>query len=207
MDIFEQYPQGRSEQCNGTLSVHSVSYNFTYKRKWGKKLKILSFYPTKTNKLVLEFEDGTYRLFNIRNILSNPNKKIEDLQYNCESFLTVSLDPVTGTVSWENGIEFNAQMLFEQSVNLENLTNIREFTRTKQNTTVTEAIILLKDTIIICKELIDTYKSLLEEDNADEEERKEAEKVINKLEQEISSYLQAVSILEAKQRIEDEKTK
>jgi hypothetical protein len=154
--------------------------------------------------MILEFEDGSYRLFDIRNILTDLKGLIEELHYNQELFLTATLDSVSGIIRWDNGVEFDPQMLFVKSINLENLTNIREFTRTKNDTPVTEAIILLKDGILVCKELIDNYEYLLEDDFADNDEKNDAVKEVYKLKKELLSYQQGVLILEEKQKkIED----
>ncbi|WP_153125978.1 DUF2442 domain-containing protein [Peribacillus tepidiphilus] len=162
-------------------------------------MRVTSVYPTKTFKLVLEFNHGEYRLFDIRKIPTDPKGLVADIQHDRELFLTAEIDSIAGTVRWENGVDFDPQMLYEQSVSLDRLTDIHDYIQIKENTPVTKGIRLLKQHIVAFRELIENYEYYLKQ-NISEEEREETIKEIKELKSKILSYQQSVLVLEGYQK-------
>ncbi|WP_312099393.1 hypothetical protein [Niallia sp.] len=150
--------------------------------------------------MILEFDNGAYRLFDIRNIPSQPKSLIADIQSDRHLFLSAALDSVAATVRWANNVDFDFQKLYEESVDLEDLTNIRDYTKTILDTPVTEAVIQLKESVRANIDLIDNYKYFLKHDTGDEEEKEDVKKSISKLKNEMPSYQRAIEILEAHQK-------
>ncbi|MRG86350.1 DUF2442 domain-containing protein [Salinibacillus xinjiangensis] len=62
-----------------------------------------SVYPTRTFKLILEFEKKEYRLLD-KKFLESDKGVLADIRDNIDLFLTVEIDETAGTVYWENGV-------------------------------------------------------------------------------------------------------
>lgn len=81
-------------------------------------MRILSFYPTKTFKLIMEFEKE-YRILDIRKSLQNDQGLLKDLCSDVNIFLSADLDETSGSICWENGVDFDPNVLYEKSLNLD----------------------------------------------------------------------------------------
>ncbi|WP_240257156.1 DUF2442 domain-containing protein [Ferdinandcohnia quinoae] len=86
-------------------------------------MRVLSFYPTKTFKLILEFENSDYRLLDMREFLHNKEGLMKEIINDIEVFMTAKLDEVAGTVMWANDVDFDPGILYESSISLDELIN------------------------------------------------------------------------------------
>lgn len=86
-------------------------------------MRILSFYPTKTFKLIMEFENGDYRLLDMREFLQNEEGIMKDIINDVDVFMTAKLDDVTGTIMWANDVDFDPEILYKSSISLDELMN------------------------------------------------------------------------------------
>lgn len=87
-------------------------------------MKITSVYPTRTFKLILEFDKKEYRMLNIKKFLQSDNGVLADIRDNLDLFLTVDVDKVAGTVCWENGVDFDPAILYEKSIDVDSLLDV-----------------------------------------------------------------------------------
>lgn len=78
-------------------------------------LRIISVFPTKTYKLVLEFSDKEYRLYDARKHFVYKKSPLVDIVENEELFLTAKVIEDAGTVEWSNGFDLDPDMLYEKS--------------------------------------------------------------------------------------------
>lgn len=85
-------------------------------------MRVLSFYPTKTFKLILEFGNSDYRLLDMREFLQNEEELMKEVINDIEVFMTAKLDEVTGTIMWANDVDFDPEILFKNSISLDELT-------------------------------------------------------------------------------------
>ncbi|HAF0292580.1 TPA: DUF2442 domain-containing protein [Salmonella enterica subsp. enterica serovar Typhimurium var. 5-] len=76
-------------------------------------MRILSFYTTKTFKLIMEFENSDYRILDF--------KKVDGItkDLNIDLFRSAKLEEDTGNIRWENGINFDPACLYEASDDLD----------------------------------------------------------------------------------------
>ncbi|WP_337018379.1 DUF2442 domain-containing protein [Oceanobacillus massiliensis] len=86
-------------------------------------MRVLSFYPTKTFKLILEFENSDYRLLDMREFLQNEEGLKEEIINDIEVFMTAKLDEVAGTIRWSNDVDFDPEILYKSSISLDELIN------------------------------------------------------------------------------------
>ena len=84
-------------------------------------MKILSFYPTKTFKLVMEFDNNEYRVLDIRKFLQNDQGLLKDICNNVNLFMSAELDEVAGTIRFSNEVDFDSNVLYEASQDLDDL--------------------------------------------------------------------------------------
>lgn len=83
-------------------------------------MRITSLFATKMFKLILEFDNREYRLLDIKQFLQNDKGKLAEL-CNDDMFQTVKLDRKAGTVVWENGVDFDPEILFQASVSIDHI--------------------------------------------------------------------------------------
>lgn len=82
-------------------------------------MRVLSFYPTKTFKLILEFENSDYRLLDMREFLQNEEGLMKEIINDIEVFMTAKLDEVAGTIIFD----FDPEILYKYSISLDELIN------------------------------------------------------------------------------------
>lgn len=85
-------------------------------------MKIISFYATKTFKLVLEFENGEYRACDIKKAVANSNGHLKVME-DVDLFISVKIDNTSGDLYWEDELKFSAEKLYEISMELDQLIN------------------------------------------------------------------------------------
>lgn len=86
-----------------------------------KCVRVLSFYQTKTFKLIMEFEKSDYRLLDMREFLHNEEGLMKEIINDIDVFMTAKLDEVAGTIRWANDVDFDPYILFKNSISLEEL--------------------------------------------------------------------------------------
>lgn len=74
-----------------------------------------------TFKLILEFDNGEYRLLDIKQFLQNDKGKLAEIRDDIDMFRTAMVDNVAGTVAWENGVDFQPERLYSESVNINHI--------------------------------------------------------------------------------------
>lgn len=86
-------------------------------------MRILSFYPMKTFKLILEFESKEYRILDLKKFLQNDQGLMNDICNDINVFMSAELDDVAGTIRFKNDVEFDNTILYEASQYLEKVMN------------------------------------------------------------------------------------
>lgn len=76
---------------------------------------------TATFKLILEFDNGEYRLLDIKKFLQNDIGKFAELCIDIDMFQTAMLDRNAGTVVWKNGVDFDPEILYKSSINIDHI--------------------------------------------------------------------------------------
>jgi hypothetical protein len=57
-----------------------------------KLMRILTFYPTKTFKLILEFDNQEYRILDMKELLKNDKGLMDEICNDIDLFMSVELD-------------------------------------------------------------------------------------------------------------------
>lgn len=71
---------------------------------------------TGTFKIILAFDNEEYRLLNIKQFLQNDNMgKLAEIRDDIDMFRTATINRNSGTVTWENGVDFDNEILFQSS--------------------------------------------------------------------------------------------
>lgn len=84
-------------------------------------MRILSFYPTKTFKLIMEFENNEYRVLDMHRLWQKEQGLLKDLCNDINVFMSAELDEVAGTIRWSNGVVIENIFLYESSQDLDML--------------------------------------------------------------------------------------
>lgn len=84
-------------------------------------MRILSFYPMKTFKLILEFENMEYRIVDLRKFLQNEQGIMQDICNDINVFMSAKLDDVAGTIRFKNDVDFDNTALYEAGQDLEKI--------------------------------------------------------------------------------------
>lgn len=84
-------------------------------------LRILSFYTTKTFKLIMEFENKEYRILDMQRFLQNDQGLLKDICNDINLFMSADLDEVAGTIRFSNEVDFDSNVLYEASQDLDEM--------------------------------------------------------------------------------------
>ncbi|MDF1510679.1 DUF2442 domain-containing protein [Robertmurraya sp. DFI.2.37] len=84
-------------------------------------MRILSFYPIKTFKLILEFENKEYRIVDMKKFLQNEQGVMQDICNDINVFMSAELDDVVGTIRFKNDVDFDNTALYEAGQDLEKI--------------------------------------------------------------------------------------
>lgn len=87
-------------------------------------MKVTSVYPTRTFKLIVEFDRKEYRMLNIKKFLQSDKGLLADVRDDLDLFLTVNVDQIAGTVCWKNGVDFDPNVLYENSIDVDSLLDV-----------------------------------------------------------------------------------
>lgn len=77
--------------------------------------RVVSVYPTKTWKLLMEFTDTDYRVYDANKHLSGKFSPLGDVVKDIHLFLTAHVIPDAGTIGWDNGADLDPDVLYEKS--------------------------------------------------------------------------------------------
>lgn len=81
-------------------------------------MRITSVYPTRTFKLIMEFDKKEYRILDMKKFLENDKGLLAEVRDSQEVFLNVEVDSVAGTVRWLNGVDFDPWSLYQNSIDI-----------------------------------------------------------------------------------------
>lgn len=84
-------------------------------------MRILSLYATKNFKLIMEFENQSYRILDMKKFLQNEQGLLKDICNDINLFLSAELDGIAGTVRLSNHVDFDNIVLYETSQDLDDL--------------------------------------------------------------------------------------
>jgi hypothetical protein len=102
-------------------------------------VRILSFYPTKTFKLILEFENNQYRVLDMQKFLHNEQGLLKDICSDINLFMLAELDQISGTIRFSNEVDFDNNVLYEVSQDLEKFMKIdRNFPKPRKITRLSD---------------------------------------------------------------------
>lgn len=60
-----------------------------------------------------------YWLLDMKKFLLNDTGKLSEIRDDIKLFQTVKIDQVNGNVMWENGVDFDKEILMENSLNID----------------------------------------------------------------------------------------
>lgn len=76
-------------------------------------------FATQTFKLIFEVNQEEYWLLDMKKFLLNDTGKLSEIRDDIKMFQTVKIDQVNGNVMWENGVDFDKEILMENSLNID----------------------------------------------------------------------------------------
>lgn len=80
---------------------------------------ITNLFATQTFKLIFEVNQEEYWLLDMKKFLLNDTGKLSEIRDDIKLFQTVKIDQVNGNVMWENGVDFDKEILKENSLNID----------------------------------------------------------------------------------------
>lgn len=81
-------------------------------------VKITAVFALRPFKLILEFDNREYRLLDMKKFLKKDRGVLEEI-LNIDMFRTARVDGIARTVVFENGVDFDHDVLFAESVNID----------------------------------------------------------------------------------------
>lgn len=72
-------------------------------------------------KLILGFDNGEYRLLDIKQFLKSDKGLLEEIRDDIDMFQTATVDSITGAVTFNNGVDFDPEVLHQSSINLDHI--------------------------------------------------------------------------------------
>lgn len=76
-------------------------------------------FATQTFKLIFEVNQEEYWLLDMKKFLLNDTGKLSEIRDDIKMFQTVKIDQVNGNVMWENGVDFDKEILKKNSLNID----------------------------------------------------------------------------------------
>lgn len=76
-------------------------------------------FATQTFKLIFEVNQEEYWLLDMKKFLLNDTGKLSEIRDDIKMFQTVKIDQENGNVMWENGVDFDKEILKENSLNID----------------------------------------------------------------------------------------
>lgn len=84
-------------------------------------MRLTSVYATTSFHLIMEFNNKEYRLLNVKQFLKDDKGLLEEVRADIDMFRTAMVDNVAGTVAWGNGVDFQPEHLYSESVNIDHI--------------------------------------------------------------------------------------
>lgn len=82
-------------------------------------MKIKSVFTNSEFKLILEFDNGEYRLLDINKFLHNDDMgRLAEIRDDINMFKSVKIDKISGAVTFGNGVDFDNEILYKFSINI-----------------------------------------------------------------------------------------
>lgn len=82
-------------------------------------MRITNLFATQTFKLILEVNQEEYWLLDMKKFLLNDSGKLSEIRDDINMFQNVKIDRVNGNVVWGNGVDFDKEILKENSLNID----------------------------------------------------------------------------------------
>lgn len=87
-------------------------------------MRVTSVFPTRTFKLIVEFDKKEYRMLDIKKFLQDDKGLLADVRDDLDLFMSVSVDDVAGTVAWSNGVDFDPEVIYRNSKDIDNMLDV-----------------------------------------------------------------------------------
>lgn len=87
-------------------------------------MRVTSVFPIRTFKLIVEFDKKEYRLLDIKKFLQDDKGVLADVRDDLELFMSVSVDNVAGTITWPNEVDFDPQVIYQNSKDIEHMLDV-----------------------------------------------------------------------------------
>lgn len=87
-------------------------------------MRVTSVFPTRTFKLILEFDKKEYRVLDVKRFLRDDKGLLADIRDDVELFMSVSVDTIAGTVTWPNEVDFDPEVIYKNSTDIDNRLDI-----------------------------------------------------------------------------------
>lgn len=87
-------------------------------------MRVTSVFPTRTFKLIVEFDKTEYRILDIKKFLQDDKGLLADVRDDLDLFMSVSVDDVAGTVSWSNGVDFDPEVIYLKGKDIDNMLDV-----------------------------------------------------------------------------------
>lgn len=84
-------------------------------------MRLTAVFATISFKLILEFDNKEYRLLDIKKFLENGKGKLKDLKDDIKLFRSARIDKVSGAVLFGNEVDFDHEILYKSSVNIDHI--------------------------------------------------------------------------------------
>lgn len=81
-----------------------------------KNLYVLSVVPREDFKLIIHFSNNQKRILDMKQFLKNDIGKLADIRDNLTVFMSAKIDPVSRSITFSNKMDFDTEVLFEQSI-------------------------------------------------------------------------------------------
>jgi hypothetical protein len=81
-------------------------------------VKITAVYAFRTFKLIMEVNHADYWLLDMKGFSHNDKGKLSEIRDDINMFQTVKIDDVSGSAVWENGVDFDKEVLIKNSSNI-----------------------------------------------------------------------------------------
>lgn len=110
-------PISGSHYCNFSCAIGKSNF----KEKEIECMRVTSLFATTNFKLILEFENCEYRLLDIKQFLKNDKGKLAEVRDDIDMFQTAKLDRISSSVVWKNGVDFDHEILYKSSINIDHI--------------------------------------------------------------------------------------
>ena len=82
------------------------------------KVRIKEFHQLKDWILIMKFDNDEFRVINMKKFLAGTEGLMAEIREDALVFDSAELDPITGTIEWINGVDFEPANLYHNSVGI-----------------------------------------------------------------------------------------